>query len=270
MAAPSSRRSTCARCLRPGPGLGIRIVGEVTRERLETLREADAIARAELTAAGLDNIAASLGIESYGRIALETVALGRVQVLILMHPLELHQAKGTARLLHLCLRHSRVIVGKAFAPDALTQVLAAPWSDADRQAPRRAVLLYPPSPPDPQHPMQAPPPLPAHWLGEPDRLRLVLLDGTWRKSRRMLWSNPQLQALPRLALHAPPASRYAIRKAHAPHQRSTLEAAQQALLQLEPANPDIAALGAAMEAFMAQQRVHWPAARSAMLDPPDP
>ncbi|MFC4337317.1 glutamine-hydrolyzing GMP synthase [Salininema proteolyticum] len=38
----------------PGPGLGIRIVGEVTRERLETLRAADAIARAELRAAGLD------------------------------------------------------------------------------------------------------------------------------------------------------------------------------------------------------------------------
>ncbi|MFD5599473.1 glutamine-hydrolyzing GMP synthase [Leucobacter sp. NPDC058333] len=38
----------------PGPGLGIRIVGEVTRERLEVLREADAIARAELTTAGLD------------------------------------------------------------------------------------------------------------------------------------------------------------------------------------------------------------------------
>lgn len=39
----------------PGPGLGIRIIGEVTRERLGLLREADAIARAELTAAGLDN-----------------------------------------------------------------------------------------------------------------------------------------------------------------------------------------------------------------------
>jgi len=38
----------------PGPGLGIRIVGEVTRERLDLLRAADAIARAELTAAGLD------------------------------------------------------------------------------------------------------------------------------------------------------------------------------------------------------------------------
>ena len=38
----------------PGPGLGIRIVGEVTQARLDLLREADAIVRAELTAAGLD------------------------------------------------------------------------------------------------------------------------------------------------------------------------------------------------------------------------
>jgi GMP synthase (glutamine-hydrolysing) len=38
----------------PGPGLGIRIIGEVTASRLAVLREADAIARAELTAAGLD------------------------------------------------------------------------------------------------------------------------------------------------------------------------------------------------------------------------
>ncbi len=39
----------------PGPGLAIRIVGEVTHERLEILREADAIAREELTRAGLDD-----------------------------------------------------------------------------------------------------------------------------------------------------------------------------------------------------------------------
>jgi GMP synthase (glutamine-hydrolysing) len=38
----------------PGPGLGIRIIGEVTAERLETLRRADLIAREELTSAGLD------------------------------------------------------------------------------------------------------------------------------------------------------------------------------------------------------------------------
>ncbi len=38
----------------PGPGLAIRIIGEVTRDRLELLRAADLIARQELTAAGLD------------------------------------------------------------------------------------------------------------------------------------------------------------------------------------------------------------------------
>ena len=38
----------------PGPGLGIRIIGEVTPERLALLRRADAIAREEMTKAGLD------------------------------------------------------------------------------------------------------------------------------------------------------------------------------------------------------------------------
>jgi GMP synthase (glutamine-hydrolysing) len=39
----------------PGPGLGIRIVGEVTADRLDTLRRADAITREELTSSGLDH-----------------------------------------------------------------------------------------------------------------------------------------------------------------------------------------------------------------------
>ena len=39
----------------PGPGLGIRIIGEVTKERLDLLRDADFIAREEMTAAGLDD-----------------------------------------------------------------------------------------------------------------------------------------------------------------------------------------------------------------------
>ncbi len=40
----------------PGPGLGIRIIGEVTAERLAILRAADAIAREEMSAAGLDTL----------------------------------------------------------------------------------------------------------------------------------------------------------------------------------------------------------------------
>ncbi|MCX6425311.1 MAG: GMP synthase (glutamine-hydrolyzing), partial [Actinobacteria bacterium] len=38
----------------PGPGLAIRIIGEVTQQRLDLLREADLIVRDELHAAGLD------------------------------------------------------------------------------------------------------------------------------------------------------------------------------------------------------------------------
>ena len=38
----------------PGPGLGVRCLGAITRERLEALREADAVVREEIEAAGLD------------------------------------------------------------------------------------------------------------------------------------------------------------------------------------------------------------------------
>jgi GMP synthase (glutamine-hydrolysing) len=38
----------------PGPGLGVRIIGEVTPDKVATLQEADAIVRAEIKAAGLE------------------------------------------------------------------------------------------------------------------------------------------------------------------------------------------------------------------------
>ena len=41
----------------PGPGLAIRVIGPVTKEKLETLREADAIFRGEMAAAGLQGTA---------------------------------------------------------------------------------------------------------------------------------------------------------------------------------------------------------------------
>jgi DTW domain-containing protein YfiP len=70
-------------------------------------------------------------------------------------------------------------------------------------------------------------------LTNPSQLRLVLLDATWRKSRKMLFRNPLLQSLPRLALTDMPSSRYAIRKAHALDQLSSFEACCYALMQLE-------------------------------------
>ena len=38
----------------PGPGLGVRCTGAITRERLEAVRESDAILREEFAKAGLD------------------------------------------------------------------------------------------------------------------------------------------------------------------------------------------------------------------------
>lgn len=40
----------------PGPGLAVRVIGEITKEKLDILREADAIFREEITIAGLENM----------------------------------------------------------------------------------------------------------------------------------------------------------------------------------------------------------------------
>ena len=55
----------------PGPGLGIRIIGDVTEEKLEILKDADAIFREEIAQAGLDQsinqyFAVLTGIKSVG------------------------------------------------------------------------------------------------------------------------------------------------------------------------------------------------------------
>lgn len=39
----------------PGPGLGVRVVGAITRDKVRMVRESDAILRAEIAAAGLEN-----------------------------------------------------------------------------------------------------------------------------------------------------------------------------------------------------------------------
>jgi len=155
----------------------------------------------------------------------------QTELLLLQHPLEQHEAKGTARLLQRCLQNCRIEIGEQFEPDRLQAWIAAPgtW------------LLYPPSEVSqavPDAPDQAP-------------RCLIVLDATWRKSRKMLALNPALQTLPRLGLGTLSASRYVIRKGHAPHQLSTLEAVGAALAQIE-ARPQIAAaLNEALTAFVA-------------------
>ena len=160
----------------------------------------------------------------------------QVEVVLLQHLLEAIHAKGSARLLHLSLPRSVLAIGEVFAEDALQALISAPLhspAPATANPLKYMLLLYPDSPQDPTLGMPAPPALSPELLRDPSRLRLVVLDGTWHKSRKMLYLNPLLQQLPRLTLRDLPASRYRIRKAHQPDQLSTLEATCTALAQLE-------------------------------------
>ena len=166
------------------------------------------------------------------------------ELLILQHPLEVHHAKNSARLLHLSVPGSRIVVGEAFDEVALQALLPGP---------RTTVLLYPPTAYEGH---AAPALLEPSQLQHPETLRLVVLDATWRKSRKMLHLSPGLQRLPRLALDEVPTGRYAIRKAHAPGQLSTLEATCAALAQLERNAERWQPLLAAFDAFVAGQMVY--------------
>jgi DTW domain-containing protein YfiP len=170
----------------------------------------------------------------------------RVDLLILQHPLEVRNAKNSARLLHLCVAGSRLEVGEAFDPEKLHALLHAGG--------RVPLLLYPETPGEVPAPV-----LDRDLATQPERLRLVVLDATWRKSRKMLYLNSALRGLPRLALRDVPASAYRIRKAHAPHQLSTLEAAALALAQLEGDAGQYRPLLQAFDGFVQQQTAFFSA-----------
>ena len=151
-----------------------------------------------------------------------------VELLILQDPQERLQAKGTAPLLRWGLQRCALKVGEQFDPAALPSE-------------RHSWLLYPPSPGDPPQASQVPP--------APEDLRLIVLDGTWRKSRKLLHQNPWLAALPRLTVDAAKPARYgALRRAQRAGQLSTLEASLWALEQLE--GPRFEPLWLAFERFV--------------------
>jgi DTW domain-containing protein len=171
-----------------------------------------------------------------------------VEVLILQHPLEQDNAKGSARLLHLSLPNSRLVTGEIFDENALAHPS------------RRDILLYPDTAqegaevqPLSQSPHAIRPALDLALPLDPLQLRLVVLDGTWRKSRKILHLNAWLRRLPRLSLQGLPASHYRIRKAHGPDQLSTLEASCAALMLLEPAAEKFLPVLAGFDGFVSQQ-----------------
>jgi DTW domain-containing protein YfiP len=185
----------------------------------------------------------------------------RVELLILQHPDEASNVKNTAGLLHLSLKNSHIYHGEQFNEQQLKKIIS---SDQ-----RQSLLLYPTLPDYPSLGISSPPTLTptmpptasdlAHHSVESvellrpvEQLRLVVIDATWRKSRKMLYLNPCLQQLPLLSLSDTPASIYKIRKAHSQNQLSTLEASCYALQQLEAHSVNYEPVLQAMRNFIAQ------------------
>ena len=126
---------------------------------------------------------------------------------------------------------SRLIVGEHFDPESL---LGSCWR-------QHSLLLYP-----------GEPAISTSEALSADITQLIMLDGTWRKTAKLLHLNPWLHELPRLALDVNQPSRYRIRKSPRADGLSTIEAAVLALNTLH-GNDDYDAILGAFELMIDQQ-----------------
>uniref|UniRef100_Q31HB4 tRNA-uridine aminocarboxypropyltransferase n=1 Tax=Hydrogenovibrio crunogenus (strain DSM 25203 / XCL-2) TaxID=317025 RepID=Q31HB4_HYDCU len=170
-----------------------------------------------------------------------------VEVVFLQHPLEQNQVKGTAFLTHRCLKGSQFLVGEKFSSQQLSPYLTET---------KKTFLLYPP-----EDGVDAPEVLSAADMAVTECLesvRILVLDGTWRKTRKMLFLNPELASLPRVQINPTALSVYSIRKQKNANSFSTLEAVKQLLVELDPTFPFIKNLDQIMVALVAQQKQFQP------------
>jgi DTW domain-containing protein YfiP len=138
------------------------------------------------------------------------------KVLIIQHPLEHKHPFNTGRMAHLCLSNSELIVAETLSTAELASILKTP-----------SALLYPSLP----------------WLPNTSEIesahnsniqQLMVIVGTWNKSKKILHLHPALQQLPRLSLEGNLKSNYQIRKTTVDNGLSTLESIVKALNTMEP------------------------------------
>ncbi len=180
--------------------------------------------------------------------SLVTPVDNRVELLLLQDKSEAANAKNTGSLLHRSLQNSAL-----FTLDADQSADAAALEGALYGDGKFPLLLYPPTSDATALGLAAPVELPSLDGFDVYRLRLIVIDATWRKSRKILYLNDALQKLPRLTLENPPKSLYSIRKSDRQNQLSTLEASCYALRRLEQDSVDYSPLLAAMKNFVSLQ-----------------
>ncbi len=196
-----------------------------------------------------------------------------VELIILQHPQEVNEAKNSARLLHLCLNNSQLHIGEKYDDEFF-----ASFNVNTSNALVYDLLLYPETAEEKSLGIAPSPaidverldleklnlerPAAGYNLNNNSRIRLWVLDATWRKSRKMLYLNHLLQTMPRLKLHNCAPTIYTIRRAHSENQLSTLEASCYALQQLEQNLVDYTPVLTAFAGFIAQQKNFIPTSHS--------
>ncbi len=136
------------------------------------------------------------------------------ELAILQHPTEVGHPKGTAWLAHRCLAGSRLFIGEQI--EAMPDLVR--WlSQGD------TYLLYPPQDGEQGGVVEASSLL-CQASVEDFKPRVLVLDGTWRKTYKLLMANPVLQGLPRVILNGEFTSNYSIRQSGRLDSLSTLEA----------------------------------------------
>lgn len=141
-----------------------------------------------------------------------------VHLIILQHPSESKHPLNTVRIMKKSFQNITVIIGEDFSEHPIL-------NDIFNNQDHRCFLLFPTPEAlilSKERSLQLPP------------THLVVLDGTWRKAKRIFLASKNLQALPAFTFITEEISDYRIRKSSVANSFSTLEASTFALKILEP------------------------------------
>lgn len=171
-----------------------------------------------------------------------------VEIGILQHPSEVKQIKGTALIAKLSLQNAHLWVGE--------DITGLPGLVNWLSSSKKLYLLYPEIDNQLEAYQSYTSEMIVSQMESADDLaaiKILVLDGTWRKTYKIMQLNPQLRALNRIEIHPVMASQYRVRKQKNKHSLSTVEAVYEVLSQLEKSPLKFQPLLDAFDAMQKQQ-----------------
>jgi len=145
----------------------------------------------------------------------------KIELIILQHPTEVNRAKGTAKILHLALTNSFCFVGENFSQHTLLNQLLTEKNTTN-------FVLFPTENAEIVSSSLI------HRVDSKNKVRIILLDGTWKKAFKIYQFSQNLHVLPCLCLPQEIHGHYKIRKAPKANSLSTVEAGYHLLKIMEP------------------------------------